>query len=164
VVTLITVLAFLHVAAGASWFGALMFLISVLGPGVRTFTPQASLEFLTKVGPGQLRFFLGAATATIVFGLALVFDAFGSDASAWPSSIDVGMVLGLLAYLIAAFVAAPAFRNADKVAHEITSSQGPPPLELTAKLGAYLKRGSMAATAVGVVLFLTLIFMVGAAF
>ena len=163
-VALLTVLAFFHIAAAAGWFGALMFFLSALGPGVRTFTPAASLEFLTKVGPRQLRFFVGSATATIVFGLALVFDAFGSDLAAWPMSIETGMGLGLIAYLIALVVTVPAFRNADRVAHEMMSGQGPPAPELAAKLGGYLKRGNMAATAIGLLLVLTLVFMVGTAF
>jgi hypothetical protein len=154
----ITILAFLHIAAAVGWMGALVFFLSTIGPGVRTFTPAASLEFLTKVGPRQTRFFIGTATATIVFGLGLMFEYFGS--SAWPTSLEAGFVLGFLAYAIALGVTVPSFRNADKVARKIMSTQGPPPPELGAQLQGYLKKGNIAAIAVGILLVFALIFMV----
>jgi hypothetical protein len=159
---IVSVLAILHVAAAAAWFGALVFFISIVGPGVRSFTPAASLEFLTKVGPRQLRFFIGSATATILFGVALLYAYYGSYP--WPTSIEVGFGFGLLAYLIALGVTVPAFRNADKVAHQIMATQGPPPPELAAKLGGFLKRGNIGAASVGLALVLTLIFMVDTGF
>ena len=158
----ITILAFLHIAAAVGWMGALVFILSAIGPGIRTFTPAASLEFITKVGPRQTRFFIGTATATIVFGLALLFEYFGS--SGWPISIEVGFVFGLIAYLIAMGVTVPSFRNADKVAHKIMGSQGPPPPELGAQLAGYMKRGNIAAISVGILLMLTLVFMVDTGF
>jgi hypothetical protein len=140
--------------------GALIFFLSVVGPGVRTFSPGASLEFLTKVGPRQLRYFGGVATSTIIFGLALVFAAFGTDVSNWPGYIEVGMTLGLIAYLIAVLVTIPTFRKADKVAHAIMANpQGANPAELA----GLLKRANMAAMTIGVILFLTLVFMVSSA-
>jgi hypothetical protein len=154
----ITILAFLHIAAAVGWMGAVVFFLSAIGPGVRTFTPAASLEFLTKVGPRQIRFFVATATGTIVFGIALQFEYFGS--SGWPTSIEVGFVLGLIAYLIAIGVTVPSFRNADKVAHKIMSSQGPPPPELGAQLAGYMKRANIAAISVAILLLLTLAFMV----
>ncbi len=155
---IITILAFLHIAAAVGWMGAVVFFISAIGPGVRTFTPAASLEFLTKVGPRQLRYLIGTATATIVFGLALLFEYYGS--SGWPTSIEVGFVLGFIAYLVAIGVTVPSFRNADKVAHKIMSNQGSPSPELGAQLASHVKRGNIAAVSVGILLLLTLVFMV----
>ena len=159
--TVIAVLTFFHIASAMGWLGGVIFFISAVGPGVRTFTPPASLEFLTKVGPRQLRFFAGVATATIVFGLALLFATFGTDYSTWPSYIEVGFGLGLVAYLIAVFVTVPTFRKVDKIAHQMVASPqpGPPPPEFS-KL---LRRANLAANAVAAILLLTLVFMVSSA-
>ena len=154
----IAVLTILHIASAIGWMGAVLFFLSVIGPSVRNFTPAASLEFLTKVGPRQIRYFAGTATSTIVFGLALLITAFGTDYTAWPRYIEVGFSLGVLAYLLAILVAVPSFRRADKIAHQIMSNPqaGPPPPELA----RYLKRGNQAAIAIAFILLLTLVFMV----
>jgi hypothetical protein len=156
--TVIAVLTFLHIASAVGWMGALVFFLSVVGPSVRKFTPAASLEFLTKVGPRQVMYFAGVATSTIVFGLALLFSTFGTDYMTWPGYIEVGFSLGLLAYLIAIGVTIPSFRKADKIAHQIMSNPqaGPPPPELAQAL----KRVNQAAISVAIILLLALAFMV----
>ncbi len=159
--TVIAVLTILHILAAMGWLGGVLFFLSAIGPGVRSFTPPASLEFLTKVGPKQLRFFAGAATGTIIFGLGLLFSTFGTDFSTWPIYIEVGFTLGLIAYLIAVLVTIPTFREVDKIAHQMMANPqaGPPPPEFP-KL---LKRANIAAVAVALILILTLIFMVSSA-
>lgn len=158
--SVIAILTFLHIVAAIGWLGGVLFFLSAVGPGVRSFTPPASLEFLTKVGPKQLRFFAGAATGTIVFGLGLLFATFGADASTWPGYIEVGFTLGLIAYLIAMLVTIPTFRKVDKIAHQMMEGPpGPPPPEFP----MLLKRANNAATAVAVILLLTLVFMVSSA-
>jgi hypothetical protein len=153
----ITTLAFLHVISAMAWLGAAIFFISVIGPAVRGFTPAASLEFLTKVGPRQLRFFVGSAVATLVFGLALLFSLFGTDYTLWPTSIIIGFSLGLLAFLDVALVAGPAFRKADRIARQIMNNPqaGPPSPELQKALG----RGRIGATSAVIILVLALVFM-----
>jgi uncharacterized membrane protein len=157
----IALLTFLHVGFAIAWFGGLMYFVSAVGPGVRKFTPPASLEFLAKVGPRQLRFFMLAATGTIVFGLGLLFAAFGTDYPAWPGYIEIGFTLGLIAFLIAALVTFPSFLKVDKIVKGMASDPrgGPPPPELA----RYLKRGSLGTMIVTVILLLTLVFMVGSA-
>lgn len=159
--SVIAVLTFLHILSAMGWLGGVIFFLSAIGPAVRSFTPPASLEFLTKVGPRQLRYFAGAATATIVFGLGLLFATFGSDYSTWPGYIEVGFGLGFIAYLIAVLVTIPTFRKVDKIAHQMMASPqaGPPPPEFP-KL---LKRANMAAMAVAGILLVTLVFMVSSA-
>jgi hypothetical protein len=161
--SVIAVLAFFHIAAAIGWMGGLVFFLSAVGPGVRTLSPAASLEFLTKAGPRQTRYFAGAATGTIVFGLALAFAAFGSVGS-WPTAIYGGMTMGLIAYVIAIGVTIPTFRKAEKVAHEIMTSQGPPSPDQGAKLGALLKRGNMSTIGIAIFLVLALAFMVDSGF
>jgi hypothetical protein len=159
--SVIAVLTFLHIVAAMGWLGGVLFFLSAVGPGVRTFTPPASLEFLTKVGPKQIMFFAGAATGTIIFGLGLLFATFGTDTSTWPSYIEVGFGFGLIAYLIAIFVTIPTFRKVDKLAHEMMANPqaGPPPPEF----GKLLKRANMAAMVVALILLLALVFMVSSA-
>ncbi len=160
--SIISVLAFLHIISALAWLGAAIFFLSVIGPSVRSFSPAASLEFLTKVGPRQLRYFIGTATATIVFGLALLFAAFGTNYAAWPTSIDIGLSLGLIAYLDVMIVTVPAFRKADKVAHTVMSNAqpGPPPPELA----RHLRTGTAGAISVVVILLIATAFMVVTAF
>jgi uncharacterized membrane protein len=159
--SVIAVLTFLHIASAMGWLGGVVFFLSAIGPGVRKFTPPASLEYLTKVGPRQIRFFAGVATSTIVFGLALLFAAFGTDYSAWPGYIEAGFVIGLIAYLTAVLITIPTFRKVEKIAHQMMASPqpGPPPAEFP-KL---LKRANLSAMAVAVVLLLALVFMVSSA-
>jgi hypothetical protein len=157
----IAVLTFFHIIAAMGWLGGVLFFLSAVGPGARSFTPPASLEFLTKVGPKQLRFFAGAATGTIVFGLMLLLATFGTDMSTWPSYIEVGFTLGLIAYLIAVLVTIPTFRKVDKIARQMMANPqgGPPPAEFP----RLLKRANLAAMAVAAILILTLVFMVSSA-
>jgi hypothetical protein len=158
--TVIAALTFLHIAFAMGWFGGVIFFLSAIGPGVRSFTPSASLEFLTKVGPKQVRFFAGVATGTLVFGLALLFAAFGTDYSSWPSYIEAGFGLGLIAYLLAMLVTIPTFRKVDRIAHQMMSGPpGPPPPEFA----ALLKRANLSVMAIALILLLTLVFMVGSA-
>ena len=156
--TVVAVLAFLHIVSAMGWLGGVIFFLSAVGPGARSFTPPASLEFLTKVGPRQIKFFAVTSTATIVFGLGLLVATFGTNYVDWPSYIEVGFTLGFIAYLVATFVTVPTLRSVDRVAREVMSGPpGPPPPELS-KL---LKRANLAAMAVAVILLLALVFMVG---
>jgi hypothetical protein len=161
-VSVIALFALLHILSAIAWFGAGIFFVSVIGPGVKTFTPAASLEFLTKVGPRQVRFFAGSATATIVFGLVLLYLSFGASYTTWPTSLVIGFGLGLIAYLDLLFVAAPAFRKADHIARELVKnpSGGPPPPDFQ----RYLNRGRAGAGSTVAILFLATIFMVATGF
>jgi len=158
--SIIAVLTFLHIVTAMGWLGGVIFFLSAVGPGVRAFTPPALLEFLTKVGPKQIRFFAGVATGTIVFGLALLFAAFGTDYSSWPNYIETGFGFGLIAYLIAVLVTIPTIGKLSGIARQLMSGPpGPPPPGLL-KL---LKRANMATMAVALLLLLALIFMVSSA-
>ncbi len=152
-----TVLAALHIISAIGWLGGAVLFVSVVAPGLRALSPGASLEFIAKILPKATRFFTGAASATVVFGLVLFFYSGVDDIA-----VKVGAILGLAAFLIAMLVAIPAFNKAHKMAAQMlaTPPSGPPPAEFAAAL----KRGGMGATIVVLILVLTAIFMVVSGF
>ena len=155
----ITILAYLHIISAMGWLGGAVLFVSAVAPGLRSLSPTARLEFLSKVGPRAVRFFIGSSTATIVFGLALLFSFPG----AFSTTITAGLTFGLIAYLDAILVSIPSLRKADHLAKEMLASGqagGPPSPELAKAL----KRGGIGATTVVVLLVITLIFMVTAGF
>jgi len=154
----ITILAYLHIISAMGWLGGAVLFVSVVGPGLRTLSPMARIEFLSKIGPGATRFFIGSSTATIIFGLGLLF----SFPNGFDATITAGLTLGLIAYLDAILVAIPSLRKADHLANEMLASgqAGPPSPELAKTL----KRGGIGVATVVVLLVITLIFMVTAGF
>jgi hypothetical protein len=154
----VTILAYLHIISAMGWLGGAVLFASVVAPGLRSLSPTARLEFLSKVVPRAIRFFIGSSTATIVFGLALLFSFPG----AYSTTIAAGLALGLIAYLDAILVTLPSLRKADHLANQMLASgqAGPPSPEL-AKV---LKRGSLGSATVVVLLVITLMFMVTAGF
>lgn len=159
--TVISVLAFLHIVSAIAWMGGIVFFLSAVGPGVRSFSPAATMEYLAKVGPRQVRFFTAMSTATIVFGLGLLYAVYGSDMSAWPTSIEIGFGLGFIAWLIAMVVTVPTTRKAVRIAKQVMANPGnPPPPEFA----GVMRRANLAAVTVVLILIVTAIFMVGTAF
>ncbi len=153
----VTILAFFHIVSAIGWLGGAVLFVSVIAPGLRNISPPASLEFLAKIGPKSTRFFIGASTATVIFGLVLYFYS-GVDNIA----IRVGAILGIVAYLDAMLFTVPAFNKADKMAAQMLASpqSGPPPAEFTTAL----KRGGMGVTTVVIILTTAAIFMVVSGF
>jgi putative copper export protein len=154
----ITILAYLHIISAMAWFGGAIVFLSVVAPGLRSLSTTASLEFLSKVGPKATRFFIGASSATIVFGLGLL--------AAFPdvlgTGLYIGIAIGLIAYLDAMLVAVPSLRKADHLAKEVLASgqAGPPPPEFV----RVLKRGGTGVATVVGLLVITLMFMVVSGF
>ena len=150
---IITVLAFLHVLSAMGWLGGATLFVSAVVPGTRSMSPAASLEFLAKVGPRSTRFFAGSATATIVFGLALL----GLVPGLMGTSLMGGVAFGLIAYVTAIFTMI-SFRKADNIAKErLASGQtGPPPPELAKAL----KRGGITVVLTVLLLIIALMFMI----
>lgn len=154
----ITTLAYLHIISAVTWLGGATLFVSVIAPGLRSVSPMARLEFLAKVGPKASQFFIGAATATIVFGLALL-SAFSVDFG-WK--LDTGITLALIAYLLALIVTVPSIRKASRLAREaLASGQAGPP---NPEIPKAMRRGGIASTIVVVLLVLTLAFMVATGF
>ena len=154
---IVTILAILHVVSAMAWLGAATLFVSIVAPGLRLLSPMARLEFLAKVAPKVTRFFIGVATATVVFGLALFL---ASDVSDIP--LYVGALLGLVAYAVALGVTVPAFHKADRIANQaLANPQGGPP---SPELGAVMKRAGMGATLVVVLVVVAAVLMVVSGF
>jgi len=149
----VTVLAYLHVLAAMGWLGGAILSVSSITPGIRSLSPAASLEFLAKVGPRSTRFFAGSATATIVFGLALL----GAAPSVLGTSLMGGIAIGLIAY-VTAIITMLSFRKADRVAKQLLAGgqSGPLPPELSKAL----KRGGISVAITVLLLVVALMFMV----
>lgn len=152
----ITILAYLHIIAAMGWLGGAVLFMSVIVPGLRSFSPGASLEFLTKIESRAIMFFAGTATGTIVFGLGLLFAL-----SISGTIIYTGLTLGLLAYLDAMLIAIPAFRKAEHIAKDLVSGKlsSPPP-----ELASSLRRGTLSVASVVALLLVALMFMVASGF
>src|SRR5437867_13100746 len=96
----ITILAYLHIISAMGWLGGAVLFVSAVAPGLRSLSLTARLEFLSKVGPRAVRFFIGCSTATIVFGLVLLFSFPG----AFIATVTAVFIFGLFAYLVAILV------------------------------------------------------------
>src|SRR2546428_12973562 len=69
----ITILAYLHIISAMGWLGGAVLFVLAVAPGLRALSPTARLEFLSKVGPRAVRFFIGSSTPPIAFGLTPPF-------------------------------------------------------------------------------------------
>ncbi|MDA4120321.1 MAG: hypothetical protein OK436_07010 [Thaumarchaeota archaeon] len=158
----ISSLAFLHLVSAIAWFGGVAFFVSSVAPGLRKMSPAARIEFSARIGPGIVRFYGISATLTIVFGLALLYEGFGGNPSAWPTSLDIGFSLGFIAYLVALIVTVPASRRLDKISQGLVNNPnaGPPPPEFAKNF----KTLGMGAIVIAILLLLATAFMVGTAF
>lgn len=158
----ISVLAILHVVFAVSWLGGVGIYVSSVAPGVTTMTPRARIEFGAKVGPRLVRFFGVAGTLTLVFGLGLLFELFGSNYSAWPTTIEIGFTMGLLAYIVALTVTVPSSVKVGRMAKQMLNdpNQGPPSEEFARSF----RKLDMGTYAISLLLLLAAIFMVGTAF
>src|SRR3989454_6550397 len=90
----ITILAYLHIISAMGWLGGAVLFVSAVAPGLRSMSPTARLEFLSKIGPRATRFFIGSFTAPNVFRPPPLFFFPG----AFRTTIIAGLTIGLIAY------------------------------------------------------------------
>ena len=162
----ITVVAYLHIISAVGWLGASFFFVIIMAPGLRSLTPAAALEFNAKIGGKAVRYFMAVSGSTVLFGLILLYLSLDGDFSrlwttGYGETLAVGFTLGLIAFLDAILITAPALRKASKLAGELMKNppQGPP-----TELMALLKRGGEGAAIGTAILFITAAFMVTAGF
>jgi hypothetical protein len=164
---IVTVLALLHIFFAIGWLGGGILFGFVISPALAQLSPPASGEFLKKVVPSVLRFFRIVPSLTILFGLLLLYAYTNGDlsivsqTSSWGLKIALGMTTGLIALLLAEFLAIPSLQKAIRIVGQVPQpgSKGPPP-----ELLAALNKARISSIAGVLLLILTLAFMVGAAF
>lgn len=155
---LVTVLAFLHIAAAMGWMGGALLFVSAIAPGIRSVqSAPATMEVLARIGPRAVRFFAGTATSTIIFGLALLAVLPGLA----TISLIGGVAFGLLAY-ITAILTFLSLRKASNIARRTLA--GPPGTHPPPAMVQTLRRGGLTNGITVLLLILALIFMVGTGF
>lgn len=149
---LVTVFAYLHIISAMGWLGAAILFVSTLAPATADLSSAARLEFLARVVPKMTRYFLVAATSTIVFGPALLVTI--PDYSPF---IDVGILTGLAAYLVMLYDVR-LFGKVSKMAKDML--QGAPSGSPSPEFLRLLREGRMSTILTVVLLVVTLMFMV----
>ncbi len=149
---LVTVFAYLHILSAIGWLGGAILFVSSVAPMVRRMSPPATLEFLATVVPRVTRFFLIIATSTVISGPLLLLTI-----PDFSPILQVGIVLGLAAYLVALFTIWT-FTKLTKTAKEMVKGgrAGPPPPEFLQQL----KVGGIGTATIVLLLTVTLMFMV----
>lgn len=161
----LTVAAFLHIISAIGWLGASIYFAFILGPGLSKLSPPTQTEFFSKLGLKSIRYFQGTSTATVIFGLFLVYVFTNGNPSSLTSSVLgqrllVGIVLGLVAYLDAILVTGREFTKAYKLITEMKGPPQGPPTEIMAAM----KKGGMGALIGTLILIVTAAFMVMSGF
>jgi len=148
-------LVFLHVLSAMGWLGGGLFTAFALAPNLRKMSPMASLEFNSKVLPKVITFVRAASGATVLFGVILLGYTYSQDSTYFSStageSVSAGIVLAVLAFVIAFGMTIPAFVKVSRLSESALQGgqQGPPSPEM---MGA-AKRAGMGAR-IGVILLL----------
>ncbi len=155
---ILVVLFYGHILSAIAWLGGGILTAFVVGPGVRSLTPAASLEFTAKVMPKILRFIQITIGSTFLFGV-LLFSYLGIDfASSAGTWLEAGVGLALVTAAVVFALTVPSFKKLIRMAQEriAAGTQGPPPPEMM-KYGKRARMGSMVSV---VLLLAVLAFMI----
>ncbi len=140
----------------------------IIGPALPKLSPASSGEFFVKVAPRIVRFFQIAAGSTILFGALLAYTGISNGdfpglslSTTWGLSLTIGLVLGLVTFLIGELVAIPELNRVVKIIRGMQAggASGSPE-----DLNRALRRARLTGNATVVLLLLTLVFMIGAGF
>ena len=161
---LLDALAYAHILSAVAWLGGGILTGFVVGPNLMKLSPQARLEFNAKVLPRVLRFVQAAIGATFLFGLVFFYELFNGSfstlsATSQGKDIYAGIVLGVLAAIVAWSVTFPSFNKVVKLSEEALKSTPPSPSSEMAKYGGRARMGAL----VGMVLLLLALAMMVAA-
>ena len=141
--TIDTVLLFLHIFSGASWFGGVLLFGMVVGPTIGDFTPATSGEVVIKMLPKILRYMMIFVGLTPILGLLTALSAPGGMSSLAPTTtygmfISAGAFLSLVTWAVFFGVSYPTGRKIVAITQEFVKNQTPPPPGLP-KLAMRLK-------------------------
>jgi hypothetical protein len=122
------VLLFVHVGTVVLWMGASILYVSVLGPSIAKLAPSSRADLVKAIGSKYERYTLSVATIAIVVGLILYawmtqVDTGVAPTGSWMPWILVGIISGLVAYIIGIIVVMRANRGLMRMMSQ--SSSGP---------------------------------------
>jgi uncharacterized membrane protein len=157
------VLLVLHISFIVTWFGGAALFSTIIAPSIAKIAPAARTEFIIATLPRYVRFIAGSATGSIIFGV-LLFGYISGSTSLAPSSsglplIEAGAVLGLIAFVIAIGVVYPTANKLVKTMKQMANSAGAAG-QSESNIPQLQKRMRIGASAVAVILGLTLILMI----
>lgn len=141
--TLNTLLLFLHIFSGASWFGGVLLFAMVVGPTIGDFTPATSGEVVIKMLPRILRYMMIFVGLTPILGLLTALSEPGGMGALAPTStygtfISAGALLSLVTWAVFFGVSYPTGRRIIRITEEFVKNQTAPPPGLP-KLAMRLK-------------------------
>ncbi len=153
----VVVIAYFHIFSAIAWLGAALLFTSTIAPVTRRLSPLVRLEFLASTGPPLRRYFFGAATSTVAFGLALYLTI--PDFSPY---LYVGMASAGATYVLI-LTELPLFKRIETRAEQVLK-EGPATDPLPADLLRDVRTGGITTVATVVLLVFTLVFMVYSGF
>jgi uncharacterized membrane protein len=121
------IFAWLHVFFAVCWIGAAVLTAVVIEPAARSFSAQASVEFVKKFIPRLGKFMGIITTFTIIFG-ALFFYAFtggrifADPPSPWESLMYAGALLGIVAYIFGIVIMLPLTKKIERATKEFEAN------------------------------------------
>jgi uncharacterized membrane protein len=154
----LTILFFGHILSAMGWLGGGILTASVLGPGVRSLSPGANLEFTAKVMPKIIRFVEIMVGSTLLFGVLLYLYLGISPSTGDSGTLYTGIGFTIVVAALAFSVTIPSFNKLVKMARErlASGSQGPPSPEMM-KYGKRAAMGSMIGVGLLLVVLATMI-------
>ncbi len=162
-ILILGILAWFHILSAIGWFGGDIVLLIGMEPKLGKLSPATRGELVTTLFPRLNRLEMIFATSTVLFGLLYAYALTGgnltmlSPATSWGLAITVGATLGFIAFLLEAVVDYPAEKKVIAIMKEMqANNQLAPPAELS----KYHERSEFAETAVLILLFTSLSFMV----
>lgn len=157
-------LRILHIAIGAFWVGAVVFIAAFLMPSVRAAGP-ASGAVMQQLMKGKLSLWLiGAAIVTVLSGFGLYWHDSAGFQSAWLASgsarvFGLGGLLAVAGVIVGMGVSAPAARRMGELAARIQAGGRPPTPDEAAGLERLQVRLARAGVAGAVLLLLATVAM-----
>ena len=157
------ILAWFHVLSAIGWFGGDIVLLIGMEPKFGKLSPATRGELMTTLFPRLNRLEMIFASGTVAFGVLYAYEFTGgnltilSPTTSWGLAITAGATLGFVAFLLEVVVDYPAEKKVIAIMTEMrANNQLVPPAELS----KYHERSEFAESAVLILLFAALAFMV----
>jgi uncharacterized membrane protein len=160
----VLVLRILHVAVGAMWVGAVVFIAAFLLPGVRAAGPAGGAVMQRLIQARLSLWLMAAALLTVLSGFTLYWHDSAGFQSAWLGSgpgrvFGLGGVLALAAVIVGMAVNSPAARRLGELGGRVQAAGRAPTAEEGAAIQGLQARLARGATAVAVLLVLATVAM-----